>query len=116
MRRLPLFVALFAGAIGPALAQQAAPTLTAAQDEGRRLFVQHCNLCHWKIQINVAAPFGPLITRAVLEGGKEAQIKAQIANGSPNMPGYKVMFEPAQIDAIVEYIKTVNPPAAPANR
>ena len=40
----------------------------AAQDEGRRLFVQHCNLCHWEIQISVAAPFGPLITRAVLEG------------------------------------------------
>ena len=115
MSRLPVIVAFASVLAGPALAQQPS-ALNAQQDEGRRLFVQHCNLCHWKIQINVAAPFGPLITRAVLEGGKEAQIKAQIANGSPNMPGYKVMFEPAQIDAIVEYIKTVNPPAAPANR
>ena len=120
MNRLVLSVAFVAGMAGPSLAQQReAPALTAEQSEGQRLFVQHCGLCHNKIQINVPAPNGPALSKAVLDGGKEAQVKTQIANGSPNMPGYKLMFEPAQIDSLVAYIGTLNPPAprpAPANR
>jgi mono/diheme cytochrome c family protein len=30
------------------------------------------------------------------------------------MPGFKYHFEPAQIDAIVAYLKTIPTPAAPA--
>ena len=30
-----------------------------------------------------------------------------ISNGTPRMPGFKHHFEPAQIDAIVAYLKTV---------
>ena len=107
------FVCVFALMPGAGCAQQTA-TLTASQLEGRRLFVQHCGLCHNKIQVNVPAPNGPVVTKAVLDNGNEAQIRTQIANGSPNMPGYKLMFEPAQIDSLVEYIRTLNPaPAAP---
>ena len=99
---------------GAGWAQQGAPILTASQLEGQRIFVQHCGLCHNKIQVNVPAPNGPVVTKAVLDNGNEAQIRTQIANGSPNMPGYKLMFEPAQIDSLVEYIRTLNPaPAAP---
>jgi hypothetical protein len=104
---------------GAGWAQQGAPSLNASQLEGQRIFVQHCGLCHNKIQVNVPAPNGPVVTKAVLDNGNEAQIRTQIANGSPNMPGYKLMFEPAQIDSLVEYIRTLNPapaPAAPAPR
>ncbi len=120
MKRFALMLALAtAAATGGATTQQAAMAqqaagLTGAQLEGQRLFVQHCGLCHAKIQINVPAPNGPALSKAVFDNGAEAKVKAQIANGSPNMPGYKVMFEPAQIDALVEYLKTVEP--APAKR
>lgn len=120
MKRLFPGLALVAVLVAPALAQQPETlSLTAAQSEGQRLFVQHCGLCHNKIHITMPAPNGPAITRAVLDGGKDAQVKAQIANGSPNMPGYKLMFEPEQIDSLVEYIRRLNPPAprpVPANR
>ena len=113
------FVFMLAALSGAALAQPATLTLSASQMEGQRIFVQHCGLCHNKIQVNVPAPNGPVVTRAVLDNGNEAQVRVQIANGSPNMPGYKLMFEPAQIDALVDYIRTLNPapaPAAPAPR
>jgi mono/diheme cytochrome c family protein len=103
---------ILAGSPGPVWAQQGAPSLSATQLEGQRLFVQHCGLCHNKIQVNVPAPNGPVLTKAVLDNGNEAHVKSQIADGSPNMPGYKLMFEPAQIDALVDYIRTLNPPPA----
>ena len=110
------FVFMLAMTPGAGWAQQGTTTLNASQMEGQRLFVQHCGLCHNKIQVNVPAPNGPVVTKAVLDNGNEAQIRTQIANGSPNMPGYKLMFEPAQIDALIEYIRTLNPAPAAAPR
>jgi mono/diheme cytochrome c family protein len=37
-----------------------------------------------------------------------------ISNGTPRMPGFKIHFQPAEIDAIVAYLKTVPSPSAPA--
>jgi mono/diheme cytochrome c family protein len=37
-----------------------------------------------------------------------------ISNGTPRMPGFKHHFEPAQIEAIVAYLKTIPTPATPA--
>jgi mono/diheme cytochrome c family protein len=34
-----------------------------------------------------------------------------ISNGTPRMPGFKYHFDPAQIEAIVAYLKTL--PSAP---
>ena len=110
------FVFMFAIMPAAGWAQQGAATLNASQREGQYLFVQHCGLCHNKIQVNVPAPNGPVVTKAVLDNGNEAQIRTQLANGSPNMPGYKLMFEPAQMDALVDYIRTLNPAPAPAPR
>jgi mono/diheme cytochrome c family protein len=37
-----------------------------------------------------------------------------IMDGTPRMPGFKLQFEPAQIDAVIAYLKTVPaPPPAP---
>jgi mono/diheme cytochrome c family protein len=48
-------------------------------------------------------------------GGDEELIREYISNGTPRMPGFRYYFEPAQIDDIVQYIKTIAPQAAPAN-
>jgi mono/diheme cytochrome c family protein len=37
-----------------------------------------------------------------------------IGNGTPRMPGFKYHFAPAEIEAIVAYLKTVPPSAAAA--
>jgi mono/diheme cytochrome c family protein len=53
-----------------------------------------------------AQTYGPPLSKASL-GGQEDVMREVIANGTPRMPAFKYHFEPAQIDAIVRYLKTV---------
>jgi mono/diheme cytochrome c family protein len=92
----------------------AADTLTAQQLQGRNLFNQSCMVCHVKLQITSPAKYGPDLSRNAL-GGQDAVMHEVISNGTPNMPGFKYHFEPAQIDAIVAYLKALPAPASSAN-
>ena len=89
--------------------------LSPVQAEGRRLFSQSCGVCHTKPLIT-AQLFGPQLSKVNVEGALEEQAKAQIANGSPNMPGFKYNYTPAQIDAVVAYMKLLPPPPPPPAR
>lgn len=111
MRLLALAVATALSA-APAWAQQGG--LTDSQKLGQRLTTQHCGVCHFHIQINSTASYGPLLSKANFDNGREAELKGVITNGGPNMPGFKYLFEPAEIDAIVDFLKTVNPPGLTA--
>jgi mono/diheme cytochrome c family protein len=87
--------------------------LTDVQLLGMRLFNQSCRVCHTKPQMT-SPQYGPVLSKDSL-GGKEGVMRETISNGTPRMPGFKYHFEPAQIDAIVAYIKTIPAPsAAPA--
>jgi mono/diheme cytochrome c family protein len=86
--------------------------LTDTQREGLRLFSQSCGVCHTVIQQHTRQ-YGPVLTRATL-GGDEEAMRDYIGNGTPRMPGFRFNFEPAQIDAIVQYIKTIPSQATPA--
>ena len=97
-----------------ALAQEDAhgpATLNPVQTEGRRLYQQSCGVCHTRPTIT-APLFGPQLSKLAVEGPREAQAKKQIAEGSPNMPGFKYNYTPPQIDAVVEFLKLLPPPAA----
>ena len=102
-----LTIALLAGTASAALAQDAG-ALTDQQRLGQRLVTQHCGVCHFRLQINVAAPFGPLLSSANFENGREAELRGVIADGQPDMPGFKYLLDPPQIDAVVAYLKTVD--------
>jgi mono/diheme cytochrome c family protein len=91
----------------PAASAVAADELNATEQLGRQLFGQSCAVCHLKQQLG-APTFGPVLSKASL-GGQEDVMREVIANGTPRMPGFKYHFEPAQIDAIVRYLKTVPP-------
>jgi mono/diheme cytochrome c family protein len=97
-RRLALLVALFP------LAAHAQAELDAQQLEGMRLFNQSCRVCHTKPQMT-SPQYGPPLSRASLQGNDEA-MKVFIANGSARMPGFRYHFKPAEIDAVVSYLKT----------
>ena len=88
-----------------------AQSLTEQQQLGQRLVTQSCGVCHAKPQIN-AQQFGPVLSKDSA-GGNEQVMRETIMNGTPRMPGFKYLFEPAQIDAIVAYLKTVPAPTAP---
>jgi mono/diheme cytochrome c family protein len=103
-----------AAGIAPATAQPfpAESTLSPQQIAGRNLFNQSCLVCHVKLQITSPTKFGPDLSQKAM-GGQEAALKELITNGTPNMPAFKYHFEPAQIDAIVSYLKAL-PPQPPA--
>jgi mono/diheme cytochrome c family protein len=90
-----------------ALAQGAgtAAPLNDAQLLGQRLFNQSCRVCHAKPQL-ISGVYGPVLSKESL-GGQADVMREVIGNGTPRMPGFKYHFEPAQIDAIVQYLKTV---------
>lgn len=98
-----------------ALALAALPLAAPAQEHpnerqllGMRLFNQSCRVCHTKPQ-PTSAQYGPTLSRASLGGNDEA-LRAFIGNGSAKMPGFRYHFKPAEIDAIVAYLKTVPSP------
>ena len=84
--------------------------LNEQQRLGQTLFTQSCGVCHLKPQIT-ANTFGPTLSKESA-GGREDVVRETITNGTPRMPGFKHTFEPAQIDAIVAYLKTVPAPQA----
>jgi mono/diheme cytochrome c family protein len=76
---------------------------------GMRLFNQSCRVCHTKPQL-VSPQYAPLLSTSTL-GGKADVMREVIGNGTPRMPGFKYHFKPAEIDAIVAYIKTIPAPS-----
>jgi mono/diheme cytochrome c family protein len=90
----------------------AAQPASGANDQtmlGMRLFNQSCRVCHTKPQL-VSPQYGPVLSMNTL-GGKADVMGEVISNGTPRMPGFKYHFKPAEIDAIVAYIKTIPAPS-----
>ena len=84
-----------------------------AQDQanlGMRLFNQSCRVCHTKPQFT-SPQYAPALSKETLGGNADA-MREFISNGTARMPGFKYHFKPAEIDAIVSYLKTVPVPAA----
>ena len=81
---------------------------------GLRLFNQSCRVCHSKPTL-LSGMYGPALSMNTLSGNADA-IRTFISNGTARMPGFKYDLTPAQIDAIVAYIKTIpaSVQAAPA--
>lgn len=80
---------------------------------GMRLFNQSCRVCHTKPQLN-SPQYGPALSMSSL-GGKTELMREVISNGTPRMPGFRYYFKPAEIDAIIAYLKTIPAPAATAS-
>lgn len=108
MERSVALLAVLIGAAGaPALA------LDATEQAGQRLFNQSCVVCHLAPQIG-SAQYGPTLSKDTLSGQADV-LREVISNGTPRMPGFKVLLQPGQIDAVIAYLKTIpTPPAAPA--
>jgi mono/diheme cytochrome c family protein len=94
-----------------AAAQPAAnmPALNERELLGMRLFNQSCRVCHTKPQATSPQQYGPVLSKSSL-GGQDDVMRELIGNGTPRMPGFKYSYDPAQIEAIVAYLKTVPTP------
>lgn len=124
MKRIAL-LSLFAFALASpwheAMAQQATATkLNATQALGQMVYTQHCGVCHTKPTI-LSPYYGPPLSKEIVNNN-ESVLRDFIHNGTDRMPGFQYTLEPRQIDAVVQYLKTVAPsadtkaPARPAAR
>jgi mono/diheme cytochrome c family protein len=76
---------------------------------GRRLFQQNCSVCH--TQATLTNPmYGPSLYRDIVNGREDA-VRDYIGKGSNKMPGFRYSLKASEINAIVEYLKTVPKPA-----
>jgi mono/diheme cytochrome c family protein len=117
MRQSWIFVLVPAGLmalIGAAAAQTRTPdsALNDRQKLGRSLYTQSCLVCHTRPQIT-AGLYGPPLSRDSA-GGQAEVMRAFISEGTPRMPAFKHHFTTGEIDAIVQYLKTVPKPGTPA--
>ena len=95
-----------------AVAQQPARAQSDQQTLGMRLFNPSCRVCHTKPHLS-SPQYGPALSMNTLGGNADA-LRQFISNGTARMPGFKYTFKPAEIDAVVAYIKTIPAPAATA--
>jgi mono/diheme cytochrome c family protein len=113
MKRGALFFLLFAFPLAIPAQQDKSNspvTLSETQILGRRIFQQRCAICHTESTPG-ARRYGPVLSKELVDGNEET-IRDFITNGSKGkMPGFKYGLEPPEINAIVEYLKTVPRPA-----
>lgn len=114
MRRWAGALAVFCVLVNVPSGATAQPAGADQRPLGLRLFNQSCRVCHTKPTL-LSGMYGPALSMNTLGGNADA-IRTFITNGTARMPGFKYDFTPAQIDAIVAYVKTrpVAAPAAPA--
>ena len=94
-----------------AVAAHAQSELNDTQLLGRQVFAQSCGICHLQPSLGVKT-YGPLLNKATAAGNDEV-MRAFIVNGTERMPAFKYYLKPAEIDAIIAYLKTVPVPAVP---
>ena len=113
-RGAPLSLFMLASALSLLAVSDAAIAQDSTRDDqgnlGARLFNQSCSVCHLKQQLGTNT-YAPALSQDTL-GGKADIMREVITNGTPRMPGFKIQYTPAQIDAIVGYLKTIPVAAA----
>ena len=95
-----------------ASAQQAGDGLNDTQRHGRQLLAQSCGVCHLPPSLG-AKTYGPPLNKAAGNGDDDI-MREYITNGTPRMPAFKLFLKPADIDAIIAYVRTVPAAATPA--
>jgi mono/diheme cytochrome c family protein len=116
-RRVFISLLMLTGMSLPAWAQHPGSTvkLSPTQIEGRLLFNQHCGVCH--TQPTILSPYyGPALSKELVDGGNNDAVRQFISDGTDRMPGFRLSLTPSQIDAIVQYLTTVPPPANPTSK
>lgn len=94
------------------IGQKAPQNLTDQQKLGRRFVAQYCAVCHLPSGPG-ARTYGPSLNRTTLADDDDA-MRQTLLEGNTRMPGFKYFLQPAQVDAIIAYLRTVPPPTPQA--
>ena len=79
--------------------------LTEKQQHGRQVFAQSSGVCHLQASMG-AKTYGPMLNRASGNGNDDI-VRTFIMEGTPRMPAFKHYLKQADVDAIIEYVRTV---------
>jgi mono/diheme cytochrome c family protein len=91
--------------VPPGPTPYATPTnLTAVQQEGQRMFMQRCSVCHIP-GTPTGRVIGVRLTKDLI-AGNETAIRQFIMAGTDRMPAFRYALSTSQIDAIIDYLKT----------
>lgn len=82
--------------------------LNGSELRGRKLFYGRCSMCH-------VHPNGPWVDQTTAQAMREDMVLKKIARGSERMPGYQYSLKPAQMQHIINYLKTVTPNQKPTS-
>jgi mono/diheme cytochrome c family protein len=85
-------------------AYERTPNLNAVQQEGQRVFMQRCPICHIP-GTPTGRHLGPRLTKDLI-AGKEDAMRQIIMAGTDRMPGFQYGLSQSQISAVIEYLKT----------
>ena len=90
------------------------PSLSMDEVRGRQLFVQRCAICHDPLgQPSYPNTPGPWVDAATVGSLGDDTVRSQIMMGSARMPGWHYTLEPAEIDQVIAFLKTVTPDQRP---
>ncbi len=111
-----LDVALLMALAGIAFAPIGSAQVTGAalddnQRTGQETFARSCGVCHLQPAMG-ATRYGPALNKATLAGSDEA-MRVFVQNGAEHMPAFKYYLKPAEIDAVIAYVRTVAAPEKP---
>ncbi|MGD0908070.1 MAG: cytochrome c [Candidatus Acidiferrales bacterium] len=116
-RSIPLLLLSLTLGARPGVTQKVGPALTDQQLLGRQILAQSCAVCHLPSGPD-AKTYGPSLNKLTIPEDDDA-VRQTISDGNSRMPGFKYFLQPAQIDAIIAYLRTVPPrprPSAPAQQ
>ena len=111
-RTVPVILILLTYGARSGFPQKTAASLTDQQRVGRQVLAQSCAVCHLPSAPD-AKTYGPALNKSSLPEDDES-VRQTILEGNARMPGFKYFLQPAQIDAIIAYIRTVPPTVRPA--
>lgn len=74
---------------------------------GRILWVQKCAFCHDGLGQPTYKTMGPWLDQDLVKALTDDGTKIFINNGTPRMPAFKYALNPAQVDDLLNFLKTV---------
>lgn len=85
--------------------------LSSAELRGKKVFLQRCSICHLPPLYEPASvkPYGPILDGYLRNEQSEERARKAIREGTPRMPGFQYSLQPAEIEDLIAYMKTLKP-------
>jgi mono/diheme cytochrome c family protein len=90
--------------------QGAGSSPTEKQQLGRRVFEQRCAVCHTRPTLVTKKPWGPTLSRDIVEGNEDFVRETILKGRTGRMPGFQYGLDQKEVDAIIEYLETLPSP------